>query len=138
MVRERRNRAQEIYSLVRLLSELSQKSESSEPQTVHVRDSRLAQIVGPLLIGNAKTFFFACLGSEKEEHLSNVNTLRLATKVRSSSHCFNTLASEVEVGIEPLLSKAFLYFLLPPWFSRTGPIDSNTLYKAPRNKRFLS
>lgn len=82
-MQEKRIHAQEMLSIAGLLSELSQKDKSTEPTTIRTRDSRLAQIVGPLLVGNAKTFFLACLGSRVEDHLQNVNTLRLATKVRS-------------------------------------------------------
>ena len=64
---ERRCLSQHLLCFNRVVSELSQQQAgASGTKVISARDSKLTQILAPLLTGSARTFFLACVRPQPE------------------------------------------------------------------------
>ena len=103
---ERRCLSQHLLCFNRVVSELSQQQAgASGTKVISARDSKLTQILAPLLTGSARTFFLACVRPQPQHYLETCNTMRIATRALSiRSACMRVLNVPAE-HLEHLMSK---------------------------------
>mmetsp|Transcript_6554 Transcript_6554/g.10185 ORF Transcript_6554/g.10185 Transcript_6554/m.10185 type:complete len:920 (-) Transcript_6554:178-2937(-) len=81
---DRRVVNQHLLALSRVITELARHDDPSDgPVVLSARESRLTQIIGPLLVGNSKTFLLATIQTDRESYLDTTNTLRVAARATS-------------------------------------------------------
>ncbi|KAK9814371.1 hypothetical protein WJX72_004732 [[Myrmecia] bisecta] len=105
--RERRVVNQQLLGLTRIISELAQKPAltGSTSRLLSARESKLTQILAPLLAGNSRTFMLATLSPDPANYLDTINTLRVATRAQAiKTACMTTR------GVPPETVK-----MLPIW-----------------------
>jgi hypothetical protein len=84
--KERRNINQHLLAFSRVVSEMAQAYEdagSNAPghtKLISARDSRLTQLLGPIMSHNARTTFLATVSTHREHYHDTVSTLRTSTR----------------------------------------------------------
>lgn len=78
--RERRVVNQQLLALSRIVSEVAARAQdaASGSAVLSARDSKLTQLVAPLLAGNSRTFLLAAVSPRSEDYLDTLQTLRVA------------------------------------------------------------
>jgi hypothetical protein len=107
---ERRSNSRQLLAFSRVIAELVQEDgalvprEGSKAVLTAARESRLTQILGPLLAANSKTFMLATLNADSDHYLETVNTLRVMQRSQKvASACMRLLDIDVDAlhFIEP-------------------------------------
>ena len=84
--KERKNINQQLLAFSRVVQEMSQANEgrgdsvASEVKLISMRDSRLTQVLGPVMAENSRTVFLATVDGRQEHYNDTVQTLRTATR----------------------------------------------------------
>ena len=83
--KERRDINQHLLAFSRVVSEMAQAYEDGGPATSHTklisaRDSRLTQLLGPIMSQNSRTVFIATVSAKRENFQDTISTLRTATR----------------------------------------------------------
>jgi hypothetical protein len=107
---ERRSNSRQLLAFSRVIAELVQEDSAPVPREgsnavlTAARESRLTQILGPLLAANSKTFMLATMMAGAESYLETVNTLRVMQRAQKvASACMRLLDIDVDAlhFIEP-------------------------------------
>ncbi|KAK3276662.1 hypothetical protein CYMTET_15286 [Cymbomonas tetramitiformis] len=96
--RDRRVVNQQLLAFSKVISELSQRAaptpgaSSGAVRVISARDSKLTQMLSPMLAGNSRTFLIATVSQSPKDYLDTCNTMRIATRAQSiATACMRTL-----------------------------------------------
>ena len=79
--KERKNINQQLLAFSRVVSEMAEANEgATQVKLVSARDSRLTQVLGPIMAQNTRTVFLATVSAELDHYNDTVATLRTATR----------------------------------------------------------
>lgn len=87
--RDRRIASQQLASLTKLIADLAMRQDDTTgvAKPVAVRDSKLSQMLAPMLAGNTQPYMLAVVSSEPHHQADTLMTLRLSCRASTIKVC---------------------------------------------------
>ena len=101
--RERRLVNQQLLALSRIVTEVAARAQDAAAgaAVLSARDSKLTQLVAPLLAGNARTFLLAAVSPRAEDYLDTLQTLRVAHRAMAITTACMKVTNVPEADFRP-------------------------------------